>query len=101
MEFILTHLDLSSSNNDQELLEKIVTNGQTVVQVIIAYVNIWEYFTSTQLDEESGKSVNLNVCVQDILITMRTITSLFKFLTNFTLGQFENLVQLVVLTSVG
>jgi len=101
MEFILTHLDLSSSNNDQELLEKIVTNDQIVVQVIIAYVNIWEYFTSTQLDEESEKSVNLDIRVQDILITMRTITSLFKIFTNFTLGQFEKLVQLVVLTSVG
>ncbi len=65
IEFILTHLDSSSSNNDEELLEKIVTNDQIVVmQATIACVNIWEYFTSTKLDEESEKLVNPDVkCV--------------------------------------
>jgi hypothetical protein len=44
MEFILTHLDLSSFNSDKELLEEIAVNDQIVVQVTIACVNIWEYF---------------------------------------------------------
>jgi len=44
MEFILTHLDLSSFNSDKELQE-IAVNDQIVVQVTIACVNIWKYFT--------------------------------------------------------
>ncbi len=100
MEFILTHLDLSSFNSDKELLEEIAVNDQIVVQVTIACVNIWEYFTWIELDEENEKSVNPNVSVWDILTTMWTTISLFKFLTNFILGKFEILVQLVVLTNV-
>ncbi len=37
----------------------------------------------------------------NILTTMQTTLSLFKFLTNFILGEFEKLAQLVVLTNVG
>jgi hypothetical protein len=62
---------------------------------------MWEYFTSTKLNEESGKLVNPDVRVYDILMTMQTTPSLFKFLTNFILGKFEKLAQLVVLISVG
>jgi hypothetical protein len=82
------------------LLEEIAVNDQIVVQVTIACVNIWEYFTWIELDEENEKSVNPNVSVWDILTTMWTTISLFKFLTNFILGKFEILVQLVVLTNV-
>ncbi len=88
MEFILTHLDLSSFNSDKELLEEIAVNDQIAMQVTIVYVNIWEYFTSIKLDEENEKSVNPNVCVWNILTTMWTTTNLFKFLTNFILGKF-------------
>jgi hypothetical protein len=70
MEFILTHLDLSSFNNDKELFEEIAINDQIAMQATIACVNIWEYFTSIGLDEENEKSVNLDVSVCDILITM-------------------------------
>jgi hypothetical protein len=46
------------------LLEKIATNDQIVMQATITCVNIWEYFTSTKLDEESEKLVNPDVkCV--------------------------------------
>jgi hypothetical protein len=82
------------------LLEEIAVNDQIVVQVTIACVNIWEYFAWIELDEENEKSVNPNVSVWDILTTMWTTISLFKFLTNFILGKFEILVQLVVLTNV-
>ncbi len=101
MEFILTHLDLSSFNSDKELLEEIVVNNKIEVQATIVYVNIWEYFTSIMLDEENEKLVNPNVSVWNILTIMWTTTSLFKFLTNFILGKFEILAQLVVLTNVG
>jgi hypothetical protein len=40
MEFILTHLDLSSFNSDKELLEEIVVNNKIAVQATIVYVNI-------------------------------------------------------------
>jgi hypothetical protein len=40
MEFILTHLDLSSFNSDKELLEEIVVNNKIEVQATIVYVNI-------------------------------------------------------------
>jgi len=50
------------------------------------------------LDEESGQSINPNVGVRDILTTMWATPCLFKSLTNFTLGKFEELAQLVVPT---
>ncbi len=77
-----------------------MVNNQIAMQATIACVNIWEYFTSIELDEENEKSVNPNVSVWDILMTMWT-TSLFKFLTNLILENFENLAQLVILTNVG
>ncbi len=70
MEFILSHLGLNSSNSDEELLEEIVINDHIAMQVTIACVNIWEYFTSIELDEESEKLVNLDVSVWVILTTM-------------------------------
>jgi hypothetical protein len=70
MEFVLSHLGLSSSNSDEELLGEIVVNDQITVQATIVYVNIWEYFTSIELDEESEKSVNPDVSVWDILTTV-------------------------------
>jgi hypothetical protein len=63
MEFILTHFDLSSFNSDKELLEEIAVNDQIIVQVTVDCVNIWEYFTSIELDEENEKLVNLDVSV--------------------------------------
>jgi hypothetical protein len=70
MEFILSHLGLSSSNSNKELFEEIVVNDQIVVQATIVYVNIWEYFTSIELDEKNEKSINLHISVWDILTTM-------------------------------
>jgi len=54
--------------------------------------DILEYFTSIELDEENGQSINLDVGVRDILVTMWATSGLFKSLTNFTLGKFEELV---------
>ncbi len=88
MEFILSHLGSSFSNSDKELLEEIVINDQIAMQATIACGNIWEYFTSIELDEESEKLVILDVSVWDILTSMWTTPSLFKFLTNFILGKF-------------
>jgi phosphatidylinositol kinase/protein kinase (PI-3 family) len=70
MEFILTHLDMSSFNSDKELFEEIAVNNQIAMQTTIACVNIWEYFTSIGLDDENEKSVNHDVSVCDILITV-------------------------------
>ncbi len=100
MEFILTHLDLSSFNSDKELLEEIAIKDQIAMKTTITCVNIWEYFTSIELDEVNEKLINPDVSVWDILTTMWTTRSLFKFLTNFISGKFEKLGQLVVLTSV-
>jgi hypothetical protein len=52
------------------LFEEIVVNDQIVVQATIVYVNIWEYFTSIELDEKNEKSINLHISVWDILTTM-------------------------------
>ncbi len=68
------------------------------MQATNACVNTWEYFTSTELDEKNGQSINPNVGVLDILTTMRATLGLFKSLINFTLGKFEELAQLVVPT---
>jgi hypothetical protein len=78
-----------------ELLEEIALDDQIAVQVAITYVNIGNYFTSAELDEESGQLVNPNVSVREI---MQATLGLFKSVTNFTLGEFEKLAQLVVPT---
>jgi hypothetical protein len=61
---------LSSFNSDKELFEEIVVNDEIAVQATIVCVNIWEDFTSIGLDEENEKSVNPDVSVYNILITM-------------------------------
>lgn len=66
------------------------------MQATIAYINIWEYFTSTKLEGENEQSINLDVSVWDILTTMQTMLGLCKTLTNFTLKKIEKLAQLVV-----
>jgi predicted metalloenzyme YecM len=66
----LSHPGLSSSNSDDKLLGEIVVNDQIAVQATIVCVNIWEYFTSIEPDEESEKLVNPDVSVWDILTTV-------------------------------
>jgi hypothetical protein len=53
IKFILPHLDSNSSNVNKELLEEIAIDDQIAMQIAITCVNIWEYFTSTELDEEN------------------------------------------------
>jgi hypothetical protein len=53
IEFILSHLDSSSTNMDKELLEEIVANDPIAMQFAIACFNTWEYFTSTKLEKKS------------------------------------------------
>jgi hypothetical protein len=95
MKFILLHLDSSSSSSDEKLFEEIALDDWIVLQVTITCVNIGEYFTSAELDEKNGQSINPNEGVWEI---MQATTCLFKCLTKFTLGEFEELVQLVVPT---
>jgi hypothetical protein len=59
---------LSSFNNNEEVLEEIAINDQ--ITMTVACVNIWEYFTSIKLDEESEKLINPDVSVWDILTAM-------------------------------
>jgi hypothetical protein len=94
----LCHLNSGYSSNDKELLEEIVANDQIAMQMIIICVNIWEHFTLTKPNEKNGQSVNPNVNVGDILTTMQATPSLFKFFTNFMLGEFEESMQLVITT---
>ncbi len=91
MEFVVPSLDSSSSSSDKELLDEIDVKHQIVVQAIITCVNIWEFFTSMELEEGGGKSVDLNIGVWNILTTMWAMPSLFKSLTNFNLIKFEEL----------
>jgi len=98
MEFILSYLNSNSFYSNEELLEEIVTNDRIVCKwqsLVLTFGNI---FTSAKLNEKSGHSVNLNVSVRNILATMWATLGLFNSLTNFTLGEFEKLAQLVVPT---
>jgi hypothetical protein len=52
-----------------------------------------------ELEEGGGPFVDLKIGVRDILSTMQATSSLLKFLTNFNLSEFEELVQLVVPSS--
>jgi hypothetical protein len=69
---------------------------QIVVQITITCVNTWEFFTPMELKKGGGQSVDLNISIQNILMTMRAMWGLFKSLTNFNLIEFEELAQLVV-----
>jgi hypothetical protein len=66
------------------------------VQSTIAYINIWEYFD--KVGTENKQSINLDISVWDILMTLQMMLGLCKTLTNFTLKKFEKLAQLVVAT---
>jgi hypothetical protein len=98
MEFVAPSLDSSSSSNDKELLDEIDAEHQIAVQAVIACVNTWKFFTPMELEEGGGQSMDLNICVRNILTTMRAMPSLFTSLTNFNLTEFEELAQLVVPT---
>jgi hypothetical protein len=101
MEFVAPSLDSSSSNNDEELLDDIDVEHQIMVQATIACVNTWEFFTPMQLEEGCAQSVDLNIGVQNVLMTMQAMPSFFKSLTNFSLIEFEELAQLTIPTIIG
>jgi hypothetical protein len=62
-----------------------------MVQATIACVNTWEFFTPMQLEEGCAQFVDLNIGVQNVLMTMQAMPSFFKSLTNFSLIEFEEL----------
>jgi hypothetical protein len=101
MEFVTPSFDSSSSSSNGELLDEIDVEQQVVVQATITCVNTWEFFTPTELEEGGEQFVDLNIGVQDVLMTMWDTPSLFKSLTNFNMTEFEELAQLVVPTIIG
>ncbi len=72
-----------------------------MVQATIACVNTWEFFTPIELEEGGEQSMDLNVGVKNVLMTMWAMPCLFKSLTNFNLIDFEELAQLVVPIIIG
>jgi hypothetical protein len=63
-------LDLNSFSNNENFPKEIVEDDWIAMQATIMSVNIWEYFTWTKLKEENEQSINPNVSVQDVLVTM-------------------------------
>jgi hypothetical protein len=61
---------LNFSSNNEKFLEGIVEDNWIAMQATIMCVKIWEYFTWTKLGEECEQSINPNVGVQDVLMTM-------------------------------
>ncbi len=86
---LLFSLDSSSSSSDEELLDEIDAKHQIVMQTTITCVNTWEFFTPIELEECGEQFVDLNIGVQDVLMTMWDMPSLLKSLTNFNLIEFE------------
>jgi hypothetical protein len=70
MEFVAPNIDSSSSSSDEKLLDEIDVEHQIAVQATITCVNIWEFFTPTELEEGGGQYVDLNIGVQNVLMTM-------------------------------
>jgi len=56
------------------------------------------FFTSHEIEEGAGQSMDARVGVQDTLTTMRATPHIFKSLTNFTLVEFDEFVTLMVPT---
>jgi hypothetical protein len=53
-------------------------------------------FNANELKEGASQLVDLDVGVQDVLVTMHATPSLFKTLTNFILGEFEELAIVMI-----
>ncbi len=62
MNFILfLNHKLSSSNNKEKLLDEIEAKDWIPIEVAIAYINTWEYFTLMELEEKGGQLVKPNI----------------------------------------
>lgn len=86
-----------SSPNKEKLLDEIEAKDWIPIQVAIAYINTWEYFAPMELEEKGKQLIKPNISVQDIMVTMWTMVSLFKTFINFLLEELEELVQLVII----
>jgi hypothetical protein len=64
---------------------------------VVVY-NSHNFFTSHEIEEGVGQSMDARIGVWDILITMLATPHLFKSLTNFILVKFDELATLVVPT---
>ncbi len=69
-----------------------------IFHCMVIACNSHNFFTSHEIEEGAGQSMDARVGVQDTLTTMQATPHLFKSLTNFTLAEFDEFATLVVPT---
>jgi hypothetical protein len=94
-------LDSSSSSSNEKFLDEINVERWIAMQATIACINTWEFFIPIELEEGGEQYMDLNIGMQNVLMTMWATPCLFKSLTNFNLTKFEELTQLVVPIIIG
>ncbi len=75
----------------EEVLEDMDEEDMFIFHYMAVPYNSHEVFTSHEIEEGAGQSINLMVGVWNVLSTMRATPNLFKNLTNFTLVEFDEL----------
>jgi hypothetical protein len=77
----------SSSNTNHFTSTSSDEDNMAIFHCMAIACNSHNFFTSHEIEEGVGQSVDARVGVQDILTTMPTTQHLFKSLTNFTLAR--------------
>jgi len=88
----------TSTSSDEEILEDMDEDNMVIFHCMAIACNSHNFFTSHEIEEGVGQSMDVRVGVKDILTTMRATPHLFKSLTNFILVEFDELATLVVPT---
>jgi hypothetical protein len=86
----------TSTSSDEEVLEDMDKEDMVIFHCMAIPYNYHEFFTSHEIEEGVGQSVDPTIGVQDVLSTMQATPNLFKTLTNFTLAKFDEFSFLVV-----
>lgn len=67
------------TSNDDEILEDMDEDDLAIFQMMATIIlNSNEFFRSHEMEEEMGQSMNPNVGVRDVLITMWATLTIFK-----------------------
>ncbi len=95
---LLIPINFTSTSSDEEILEDMDDDNMAIFHWMMIACNSHNFFTSHEIEEGMGQSMDARIGVQNILTTMWITPHLFKSFTNFTLAKFDELATLVVPT---
>jgi hypothetical protein len=95
---LLISIIFTSTSSDEEILEDMHEDDMAIYHWMVITCNSHNFFTSHEIEEGAGQSMDVRIGVQNILTTMWATSHFSKSLTNFTLVEFDELPTLVVPT---